>query len=85
MESYDLEVVGIGFSAKPKLSRLLSTSDSHSYWISMIQELSNLRVLGISNIAGPREEYYVAKHFPKIISTSIYLDFSKIILTFVII
>lgn len=48
----------------------------------MIQELSNLRVPGISNIAGPREEYYVAKYFPKIISTSTYLGFPKNIFTF---
>lgn len=48
----------------------------------MIQELSNLRVPGISNIAGPREEYYVAKHFPNIISTSTYLGSPKSIFTF---
>lgn len=82
MELYDPEVVEIGFSMKPKPPRLLSTSDSHSYWIPMIQELSNLRVSGISNIARLRKEYYVAKHFPKIVSTSTYLDFPKIIFAF---
>lgn len=50
MDLYEPKVVEIGSSVKLKPSRLLSTNGSHSYWISMIRELSNSRVPMISSV-----------------------------------